>query len=152
MLTGDLKMSALEAKRLTLGNELIELDRLASWIEGLAEPGMSPNMSFAVQVCLEEVVANVIMYGAANDERLQISLELERADQMFVVRISDNGREFDPTQAPPPTVATSLKEANVGNLGIHLVRSFANGIEYERRAGRNQLTLRFIEPQELRLQ
>jgi anti-sigma regulatory factor (Ser/Thr protein kinase) len=71
---------------------------------------------------------------------------------MLLVQISDNGREFDPTQAPPPTVATSLKEANVGNLGIHLVRSFANGIDYERRAGRNHLTLWFIEPQTVSLQ
>jgi anti-sigma regulatory factor (Ser/Thr protein kinase) len=148
MLTGDLKMSALDARRLKLSNELIELDRLAPWIEGLDESGMSSNMSFAVQVCLEEVVANIIMYGATEDERLQITLELERSDAMLLARISDNGREFDPTQAPSPTVAASLEDAKVGNLGIHLVRGFANGVDYERRAGCNQPRLRFIEPQE----
>jgi anti-sigma regulatory factor (Ser/Thr protein kinase) len=146
MLTGDLKMSALDARRLMLSNELIELDRLAPWMQGLDELGMSPHMSFAVQVCLEEVVANVIMYGATKGERLQITLELERSDAMLLARISDDGRKFDPTQAPSPTVAASLKEAKVGNLGIHLARSFANGIDYERRTGRNHLTLRFIEP------
>jgi anti-sigma regulatory factor (Ser/Thr protein kinase) len=146
MLTGDLKMSALDARRLKLSNELIELDRLAPWIEGLDESGMSSNMSFAVQVCLEEVAANIIMYGAINDERLQISVELERVGETLLARISDDGRKFDPTQAPSPTVAASLKEAKVGNLGIHLARSFANGIDYERRTGRNHLTLRFIEP------
>jgi len=51
-------MSTPHAQRLLLRNELIKLDRLAAWIEGLADPGMSPNVSLAVQVCLEEVVAN----------------------------------------------------------------------------------------------
>ena len=48
--------------------------------------------------------------------------------------------------APGPVPATSLEEAKVGDLGIHLMRSFANGMDYERRDGRNRLTLRFVEP------
>jgi hypothetical protein len=43
-------------------------------------------------------------------------------------------------------MAKSLAEANVGDLGIHLVRSFASSMDYERRDGRNRLTLRFLEP------
>jgi anti-sigma regulatory factor (Ser/Thr protein kinase) len=31
----------------------------------------------------------------------------------------------------------------VGNVGIHLMRSFADGMDYERRDCRNRLTLRF---------
>ena len=42
-------------------------------------------------------------------------------------------------------MATSLAEAKVGDLGIHLVRKFANGMDYERLNGRNRLTLRFVE-------
>ena len=41
---------------------------------------------------------------------------------------------------------TSLQEARVGDLGIHLMRSFADGMHYERRDGRNRLTLRFVAP------
>jgi anti-sigma regulatory factor (Ser/Thr protein kinase) len=152
MLSGDMKMSTQHAQRLLLRNELIELDRLAGWIAGLADRGMSPNMSLAVQICLEEVVANIIMYSASENKRLRITVELERAGETLMARIGDNGREFDPTQAPPPTVAGSLKEAKVGNLGIHLVRNFANGMNYQRHGGRNQLTLRFIEPRAASMQ
>jgi anti-sigma regulatory factor (Ser/Thr protein kinase) len=42
-------------------------------------------------------------------------------------------------------VAKSLEEAKVGDLGIHLMRSFASGMHYERRDGRNRLTLQFVE-------
>jgi anti-sigma regulatory factor (Ser/Thr protein kinase) len=106
---------------------------------------MSSDVSFAVQLCLEEAVANIIMYGATRDDRLEIAVELERNGGTLVARIEDNGRQFDPTRAPPPAVAASLEQAKVGDLGIHLMRSFASGMDYERRDGRNRLTLRFVE-------
>jgi anti-sigma regulatory factor (Ser/Thr protein kinase) len=66
---------------------------------------------------------------------------------MLVARIEDTGRQFDAPQVPPPMMAKSLEEAKVGDLGIHLMRSFASGMDYERRDGRNRLTLRFVESQ-----
>jgi len=138
-------MSSLEARRLVLRNDVAELQRLAGWLERLAHQGMSSDVSFAVQLCLEEAVANIIMYGAARGDRLEIAVELERNGGTLVARIEDNGRQFDPTRAPPPAVAASLEQAKVGDLGIHLIRSFASGMDYERRDGRNRLTLRFVE-------
>lgn len=139
-------MSSVERRRLVLRNDLAELERLAGWIDGWTQHEVSADVSFALQLCLEEAVANVIMYGG-KDDRLEIAVELERKGGMLVARIEDTGREFDPTQVPPPLMAKSLEEAKVGDLGIHLVRSFASGMDYERRDGRNRLTLRFVESQ-----
>jgi anti-sigma regulatory factor (Ser/Thr protein kinase) len=140
-------MSSVKAGHLVLRNDLAELDRLAGWIEGWTQHDVSADVSFALQLCLEEAVANIIMYGGAKDERLEIAVELERNGGTLVARIEDTGRQFDPTQLPPPLMTKSLAEAKVGDLGIHLVRSFASGMDYERREGRNRLTLRFVEPQ-----
>ena len=71
-------MSSLDPRRLVLHNDVAELQRLAGWIEGFAQYSISSDVSFAVQLCLEEAVANIIMYGAARDERLEIAVELER--------------------------------------------------------------------------
>ena len=139
-------MPSLEADRLVLRDDLAELERLAGWLEGWTQHRVSPDISFAVQLCLEEAVANVIMYGGPVDGRLEIAVEVERGDGTLVARIEDNGRQFDPTRAPAPSPATSLEEARVGDLGIHLMRSFADGMHYERRDGRNRLTLRFVAP------
>jgi serine/threonine-protein kinase RsbW len=43
-------------------------------------------------------------------------------------------------------MAKSLDDAKIGDYGIHLMRSFASGMHYERREGRNRLTLRFGKP------
>jgi anti-sigma regulatory factor (Ser/Thr protein kinase) len=141
-------MSPLHASRLLLRKDVAELERLAGWIEGFTRQGTSPDVSFAVQLCLEEAVANIIMYGGAKDDPIEIAVELERNGTTLVARIEDNGRQFDPTHAPPPAPAASLEEAKVGDLGIHLMRSFASGMDYERRGGLNRLTLRFVEPPE----
>src|SRR5262245_26595658 len=133
------------ARRLLLHRDLAELERLAVWIEDWAMRDLSASLSFSVQVCLEEAVANVMMYSAAKDAPLKIIVEVERRDQTLVARIEDNGSAFDPTQFPRPPVPTSLTQAKVGNLGIHLMRSFASGMHYERRDSRNRLTMRFIE-------
>jgi anti-sigma regulatory factor (Ser/Thr protein kinase) len=138
-------MSSAESSRLVLHNDLAELKRLAAWIEVWARQGVSSDVSFAVQLCLEEAVANVIMYGGVSDARLKIVIEIERNGTTLVARVVDNGRQFDPTQAPPPSMPTSLVEAKIGDLGIHLMRSFASGMHYERRDGCNRLTLRFKE-------
>jgi anti-sigma regulatory factor (Ser/Thr protein kinase) len=138
-------MSSAESSRLVLHSDLAELKRLAAWIEGWARQGVSSDVSFAVQLCLEEAVANVIMYGGVSDARLKIVIEIERNGTTLVARVVDNGRQFDPTQAPPPSMPTSLVEAKIGDLGIHLMRSFASGMHYERRDGCNRLTLRFKE-------
>jgi histidine kinase-like protein len=84
-------------------------------------------------------------YGATTDDRLEIVIKVERRNQSLVAQIEDNGSAFDPTQVPRPPVPASLAEANVGNLGIHLMRSFAAGMHYERRDSRNRLTMRFVE-------
>ena len=125
-----------------LHNDLAELKRLAAWIEGWGHR-VSTDVSFAVQLCLEEAVANVIMYGGASDERLEIMVEVERNGALLVARVVDNGREFDPTRVPAPSTPISLADAKVGDLGIHLMRSFASAMHYERRDGCNRLTLRF---------
>jgi serine/threonine-protein kinase RsbW len=133
------------ARKLLLHRDLAELERLAVWIEGWAKRDLSPELSFAVQVCLEEAVANIIMYSTTTNDRLEIVVEIEHRNQTLVARIEDNGSAFDPTQVPRPAVPASLAEAQVGNLGIHLMRSFASGMHYERRDSRNRLTMRFVE-------
>jgi serine/threonine-protein kinase RsbW len=119
---------------------------LVEWTKTLAPQVISPDALFAVQLCLEEAVANIIMHGGAGEDRLAIAIELERKGATLIARIEDTGCEFDPTRFPPLSMAKSLEDAKVGDYGIHLMRSFASGMHYERREDRNRLTLRFGGP------
>jgi anti-sigma regulatory factor (Ser/Thr protein kinase) len=130
------------AWRIIVRAELAELARLSGWAEDFAQDAKLPSrQSFAIQTCLEEAVANIIMYsGAAGAD---IALELAASGRDVLATIEDNGQSFDPTAFPAPSRPGSLADARVGKLGIHLMRNLASEMRYERRNGRNRLTLRF---------
>jgi anti-sigma regulatory factor (Ser/Thr protein kinase) len=130
-------------ERLTLRSSLSELERLAPWIDDVtrhAEP--SEEQVFAIQLCLEEALANIIMYGGAPDDA-SIVIELTKVDGVVTVVIEDSARAFDPTQVPPRTKPLSLGDASVGGVGVHLIRNYSSEMRYERRGNRNRLILRF---------
>ena len=136
-----------EARCLSLRKNIDELPRLAQWVEAWTQQGASPDLAFAIALCVEEAVANIIMHSTTADDRLNITVELKRNGNLLTAQIEDNGRAFDPTGVPSPSPAASIEDAKAGDLGIHLMRSFANGMHYEHRDGRNRLVLRFLEKQ-----
>jgi anti-sigma regulatory factor (Ser/Thr protein kinase) len=131
-----------DGARLVLRRELGELERLGSWVQTLEHAsGLSADETFALGLCLEEAVANIIMYGGAAGGDIHVTVTRSRAG--LVVRIEDDGWQFDPTSVPAPAPPRTLDDATAGNLGIHLIRSFSSGMRYQRERGRNTLTLTF---------
>jgi anti-sigma regulatory factor (Ser/Thr protein kinase) len=137
-------LARMETSRLDLRNDLAELDRLARWLEQWAGRIVPPDTSLALQLCLEEAVANIIMHGRSEEDQSEI--EVERDGETVRARVEDSGRRFDPTRFRRPTAPTSLDQARVGDLGIHLMRSFADGMRYERHGQRNRSTFWFDQP------
>ena len=128
--------------RLVLKRELGELDRLGSWVQAVEkESGLSSDLAFALGLCLEEAIANIIMYGGTAGGDVMVTVR--RTVSGLVVRIEDDGWQFDPTTVPTPAPPHSLDNANAGNLGIHLIRTFSTEMRYERERGLNTLTLKF---------
>lgn len=129
---------------MVIAAELGELERLAAWASEFGRIANLPSsLLFAIQLCLEEAVANIIMYSGAAEQHAGVAVELTPTGGDVVAIIEDSGRAFDPTAAPAHRKPATLEEAQVGALGIHLMRSFSAAMTYERRDGRNRLTLRF---------
>ena len=107
-----------EASRLVLRKDVAELKRLAGWIEGFTQERTSPDVSFAVQLCLEEAVANIIMYGARRDDPLEIAVELERNGENLVARIEDNGQNSILPGRHPRSRRVRSRRRRWGSLGF----------------------------------
>jgi serine/threonine-protein kinase RsbW len=139
-----------EPKRVGLRKSMEELPRLVQWIEAWTERNAAPDLALAIALSVEEAVANIVMYSPTQDDELEITVEMERRGRLLTARIEDNGCQFDPTEVAPASLAASIEDAKVGGLGIHLMRSFADEMQYEHRDGRNRLILRFVEPRTAR--
>jgi serine/threonine-protein kinase RsbW len=131
-------------RRLAVPRDLGGLDVVAPWVDALAHDGDWPNqLNFAVQLCLEEALANIIEHGADPDGG-PIAIVIDDSDSRRVaVRVESAGIPFDPTRYPEPVTAESLAAAKIGGQGIHLMRSFTSAMRYARHDKRNSIELIF---------
>ena len=128
--------------RFTIANDLTHVCRANEVLEEFLQRwNIPPEAVYSTVLALEEVVTNIIKYAYADSSGHEIQVETQIGEDEVVLRISDDGREFDILSAPPPPLDRPLEERPTGGLGIHLVRSLARRIEYARAGGRNVLLL-----------
>ena len=103
-----------------------------------AENRLPRAVSFKVGLVLEELVLNLIDHavGPATD-RIDVRIDLEPGRVVLV--LEDDGAPFDPRSAPAFDNTRPLEERGPRGMGIHLVRSLAEEIAYERVGSRNRL-------------
>ena len=141
---GDNTSTSEDRARLVLRNDFQELKRLAPWIEDAVQrAALDAATSFAVQLCLDEAVANVVMHGKVEGKASRIVVTFQRMQDELVLSIEDDGVPFDPTNVAPAKPAATLETTRIGGLGVHLMRRFSTSMHYERVADQNCLRLTF---------
>jgi serine/threonine-protein kinase RsbW len=135
--------------QLNLRSRISELAQLLPWIERLASRhSISANTQFAINLCLEEVLSNIIRHGYAGkpDHSIAIHFTNPRKDR-FVIVIEDEAPHFNPVDAPelPPLNSGDelLEETPIGGQGLRLLRRFADAIEYRATPTGNRLSISF---------
>lgn len=121
-----------------------ELRRLAPALEAFSTAQcLAPRLANALALALEEAVTNVFFYAFEGDssDSQEIGVVIERRADAVHVTVRDNGRPFDPTAREMTTLPTSLDDLAPGGLGIRMIRSFADRVEYRREQGCNHLEL-----------
>jgi serine/threonine-protein kinase RsbW len=110
----------------------------AAFRRRLDAQALSSAARFNVELAFEEIAVNIIQHGAARAIEAGIAIEPREA----VLTFEDDGMPFDPLQQPAPEMPSSIDEAQVGGLGLMLVRKIAARMTYERtERGRNRLTV-----------
>lgn len=138
--------------RLTLQSQLGELARVWPWVEALAaEYAIPVDTQFAIQLCLEEALSNIVRHGYRGqpDQPITVDCATPAATRELVFTVEDHAPAFDPlapsavAETPAPT---SIDQLPVGGQGIRLMRKFAGSLAYQRLPGGNRLTIVFALP------
>jgi len=128
---------------LVIKNDLAELARVSELVEDIGQKhGVPAEALYAVNLALEEILANVISYGYADQGEHQIIVRFDVEAGDFVVEIEDDARPFNPLAAAAPKVEAPLAEKPLGGLGLHLTRTMMDGMAYRREREKNILTMR----------
>lgn len=127
---------------LTVRNDVSELRRMSAWLaQSARDCGLPPERVFELDLCANEALANIISYAYEQAGSHEISLRLCAGGGGASLEIEDDGQPFNPLDAalaPPPA---SLAGAAIGGLGLKLIRGMAGKCAYQRRGGKNVLTI-----------
>jgi anti-sigma regulatory factor (Ser/Thr protein kinase) len=127
----------------TLVNDRSEVERLGRLVEAFGEEQALPaDAIFAVNLALDEVVTNIIRYAHDDGRQHSILVRLALEQDALIAEVEDDGRAFNPLDAPVPDIGAGIEDRPIGGLGIHLVRSVMSAVEYRREDGRNVLTIK----------
>lgn len=134
----------LTALAVTLRNDLSELERLATLVDGwVDERKLNPDIAFHLNLVLDELLTNTISYGYPDGGLHHIVVALALRDDNVIVTLIDDGAPFDPfTNAPEPDLDSALDDRPIGGLGVHFTRIFMDKVTYRRVEDRNVVELR----------
>ncbi|MCX7140704.1 MAG: ATP-binding protein [Proteobacteria bacterium] len=128
--------------RFVMGNDLAELRRMTQWVqESAGAAGIAPEVVRILDHCANEAVVNIISYAYEDAKRHDIVLELNKTAHGAGLVIRDDGKPFNMLEAPEHRPAENLAGAQIGGLGIHLIRRMAARCDYRREGGFNVLSL-----------
>lgn len=137
---------------LQLDSQLSELSRVQPWIEAAADRmGVPEETRYAMHLCMEEALANVILHGYGSEPGHPIVIRTDVSAGALYITIDDQAPPFSPVAPPLPAQNGEVKLASlaalpVGGNGIRLMRRFAGSLKYERVDEGNRLTLGFPIP------
>jgi anti-sigma regulatory factor (Ser/Thr protein kinase) len=135
-------------EQLVLGSQLSEMERLPLWVDSLAATyGIPESVKFAINLCLEEVVSNVIRHGYSGKGEERVTVQcLSPRPGSFVFTVEDDAEPFNPLEQTALPNVGEQDAGQIGGQGIRLLRGFSHMLEYEAKPAGNRLRIGFLTP------
>ena len=129
-------------RHLILHNDIRQIPQLAGFIETIAQDAhIDKSLAMSLNLALEEAVTNVIMYAYPQGSDGLVDIEAVIRKDSIDFMVIDSGKPFDPTAVPDANVDSALEDRPIGGLGIFLVRNIMDSVKYERKEGKNLLSM-----------
>ncbi len=89
---------------------------------------LDEQLYFNLQLVLTEAVNNCIIHGNGCDPRKKVFVALQKRQEQLFIKVTDEGKGFDPRKVPDPTCPTRITEPN--GRGVFLMRQLADSMRY----------------------
>ncbi len=128
---------------LQLLNQVSEIKQLGEKLDAFGKQhGLSKSLIYGANLALEELFVNIIAHAYEDEREHAIGIGFSLLDKKLTLTMEDDGKEFNPTAIPyRPTATISLDDIEDLELGLRLIRMLVDAISYERKDGKNLLTL-----------
>jgi serine/threonine-protein kinase RsbW len=110
-------------------SDTAEARRIQDDIERLIQTRKASDQEvFSVRLALEEALVNAIKHGNEMDRSKKVYVSYRFSGDRLEVRITDEGKGFDPSDVPDPTAIENL-ERPCGR-GLMLMKHYMTEVEY----------------------
>ncbi len=113
----------------------------------LQEWGTDSRTLAAAEIAVTEALNNIVEHGYADARKQEILVRLSAEPSHLRIDLTDSGAPFPGGVIPSPDahdLGGPVGDLPEGGFGWRMIRRLTSSIRYERRAGRNHLSL-FIE-------
>ncbi len=139
---GDPMKASAAGLHVIVKNELSEITTVQQRFQEFGKAhGFSKDLERKMDMIIDELLGNVILYAFSEDSEHEIEITAEQVRNRLTITISDDGVPFNPLLKDTPDTSLAAKDRDLGGLGILLVRKMADDILYQRRIDKNVLTL-----------
>jgi anti-sigma regulatory factor (Ser/Thr protein kinase) len=106
----------------------------------LSSRAIGDGEAYAVTLAIEELFTNAVKFSGSSTEPIRLTLTSE--NNRVLVNFYDSGGEpFDITRAADVDPERPASEVRPGGLGIHLIRSVMDEVEYSYSNDANVITM-----------
>jgi serine/threonine-protein kinase RsbW len=131
-------------ERLTLPASVGSISAFSEFVRrGAIAAGVATDEFEKLNLVLEEILINVARYAYTPATGAVEVAYAPAGPHKLRVEIADSGRVFNPLEADPPDLSRGLADRPIGGLGVFLVRSMVDSIDYRREEDRNILSFTF---------
>ena len=94
-----------------------------------------------IELAVDEACTNVIQHAYKNQKKQSIDIAIKLDFQKFSIVITDKGEGFDFQEIDIPQMDEYLAELRVGGLGIYLMKTLMDEVNYKKTNGKNQVRM-----------
>ena len=113
-----------------------------------SKAGFDAEVQEQIALAVDEACTNVIKHAHKYDAKRSIDINVELDSQKMKITIIDKGEGFDLEKLPTPDLKKFAKESRHGGLGIYLMKTLMDDVQYEFNPGKkNQVQLtKYYQP------
>ena len=132
-----------EGKTLEIDARIENLDQVMGFVDGILEENDCPMKEMMqIDVAVEEIFVNIAHYAYSPEVgKAVVSASFDSEHAIISVSFEDKGIPFNPLNKEDPDVSLSAEDRKIGGLGIFMVKKSMDDVLYERKDGKNILTL-----------
>lgn len=119
------------------------LEVVREFVHRLAvKSGFNDERADQISLAVDEACTNIIKHAHKYNSRKMIDLAVHVKPDQFEIIITDKGSGFDPKSLETPDLSKYIHEAKMGGLGIHLMRTLMDEVNYSFNPGvKNQVSM-----------